>query len=117
MHGHVPKKISTTCSLFLRRGGAIHCTVTGAKCYSADLEQGGLEVPCVLKFIGDREKLKCLLDKIKKLVCYEFSKDKVDLKQQSVNPYEESKSGSKSDGVPQTKKIKLSESCETVIDW
>ncbi len=41
--GHVPKKISSTCSLFLRRGGAIHCTVTGAKLYSADLEQGGLK--------------------------------------------------------------------------
>ena len=41
--GHVPKKISFTCSFFLRRGGAIHCTVTGAKRYSADLEQGGLE--------------------------------------------------------------------------
>ena len=27
----------------------------GAKRYSADLEQGGLEVPCVLKFVGDGE--------------------------------------------------------------
>ena len=51
--GHVPKKISSTCSLFLRHGGAIHCTVTSAKRYSADIEQGGLEVPCVLKFVGD----------------------------------------------------------------
>ena len=35
--GHVPKKISTTCSLFLRRGGSIKCTVTGSKRYSQDL--------------------------------------------------------------------------------
>ena len=34
-----------------------------------------------------------------------------------MNPNEESKSVSESDGVPQTKKIKLSESCETLIDW
>ena len=43
-------------------------------------------------------------------------KDKVHLKQQSVNPNEESKSVSESDSVPQTKKIKLSE-CETLTDW
>ena len=48
-------------------------TVTGAKRYSADLEQGGLEVPCVLKFVGDGEKLKFLLDKTQKLVCYALS--------------------------------------------
>ena len=64
--GQVPKKISLTRSLFLRRGGAIHCTVTGAKRYSADLAQG---VPCVLKFVhvGDGEILSleipyCVLD-------------------------------------------------------
>ena len=115
--GHIPKKISPTFSLFLRRGGAIHCTVTGAKRYSADIEQGGLEVPCVLKFVGDREKLKFLLDETQKLVCYALSKDKVHLKQQSVNPNEESTSVSESDSVPLTKKIKLSESCETLTDW
>ena len=52
--GHVPKKISSICSLFLRRGGAIHCRVSDVKRYSADLEQGGLEIPCILKFEGDR---------------------------------------------------------------
>ena len=115
--GHGLKKISSTCSLFLQSGGAIHCTVTGAKCYSADLAQGGLEVPCVLKFVGDREKLKCLLDKTQKLACYALSKDQVHLKQQSVNPNEESKSVSESDSIPQTKKIKLSASCETLTVW
>jgi len=31
------------------------CEVTGGKQYSADLEQGGLEVPCKLSFICDDE--------------------------------------------------------------
>ena len=48
--GHLPRKISRVCSLFLRRGGIITCTVTGARRYSADLTQGGLEVPCLLLF-------------------------------------------------------------------
>lgn len=44
--GHLPKKISSVCSLFLRRGGLIWCTVRGSRQYSSDLEQGGLEIPC-----------------------------------------------------------------------
>jgi len=44
--GHVPTKISATCSLFLRFHGTIHCKVTGRRRYSSDLPQGGLEVPC-----------------------------------------------------------------------
>ena len=51
--GHVPKKISSVCSLFLRRGGSIVCRVTGSRRYSEDLVQGGLEIPCVLRFEGD----------------------------------------------------------------
>ncbi len=42
--GHVPHTISTICSLFLLRGGTITCIVNGAKKYSADLPQGGLEL-------------------------------------------------------------------------
>ena len=37
-------------SLFLRRGGTIECAVTGHCKYSAELAQGGLEVPCSLLF-------------------------------------------------------------------
>ena len=48
--GHVPRKISAVCSIFLRRGGTINCRVAGHRRYSSDLEQGGLEVPCVLTF-------------------------------------------------------------------
>ncbi len=29
--GHLPRKISKVCSLFLRRGGSIRCTVTGSR--------------------------------------------------------------------------------------
>ena len=48
--GYLPRKVSRLCSLFLGRGGCIMCTITGRKHYSADLPQGGLEVPCVLLF-------------------------------------------------------------------
>ena len=47
--GHVPRKISI-CFIFIRRGGVIDCTVTGRRCYSADLAQRGLEIPCILTF-------------------------------------------------------------------
>lgn len=48
--GHLPRKISAICSIFLRRGGSITCRVVGHRRYSTDLEQGGLEVPCILTF-------------------------------------------------------------------
>ena len=51
--GHVPKKISALCSLFMRCGGTIHCKVTGSRQYSHDISQGGLETPCLLIFTGD----------------------------------------------------------------
>ena len=50
--GHLPRKISTLCSIFLRRGGSIHCVVTGRRRYSSDLPQGGMEIPCSLHFKG-----------------------------------------------------------------
>ena len=48
--GHVPRSI---CSMFLRRGGRIDCEITGARRYSEDLPQGGLEIPCKLTLRGD----------------------------------------------------------------
>ena len=48
--GHVPRLISMVCSIFIRRGGFIVCVVTGPRQYSADLPQGGLEVPCYYSF-------------------------------------------------------------------
>lgn len=62
--GHLPKKISTVCSLFLRRGGTIKCLVTGRRRYSTDLQQGGLEVPCRLFFKGDFK----IIKKLKKCI-------------------------------------------------
>ena len=63
--GHVPRKISAACCIFIRRGGSISCKVTSKCRYSHDLPQGGLEVPCILTFKGtDSEmmKLKKLLN-------------------------------------------------------
>ena len=49
--GHLPKKISSTCSLFIMKGGVISCKVTDPnRKYSRDLAQGGLEIPCVHSF-------------------------------------------------------------------
>ena len=52
--GHVPRNISTVCSVFLMHGGAIHCVITGTHQCSHDLSQGGFEVPCQLYFEGNR---------------------------------------------------------------
>ena len=60
--GHLPRKISKLCSIFLRRGGSIHCEVIGGRRYSEDLHQGGMEIPCILFFRGkDKE-----IEKLKK---------------------------------------------------
>ena len=60
--GHLPRNLSRVCSLFIRRGGMIQCTVTGRR-YSADLPQGGLEIPCFLLFKGSTKEIQ----KLKKL--------------------------------------------------
>ena len=51
--GHVPTTISRPCSVFIRNGGVIKCTVTGSRRFSADLEQGGMEIPCTYCLIGN----------------------------------------------------------------
>uniref|UniRef100_A0A1X7V637 Uncharacterized protein n=1 Tax=Amphimedon queenslandica TaxID=400682 RepID=A0A1X7V637_AMPQE len=63
------KKSIIGCSLFLRQGGLIHCTVSGSRRYSSDLEQSGLEIPCKITFgIVSIDKLCDLEKKAKKLV-------------------------------------------------
>ena len=62
--GHLPRKISAACSLFLHRNGLITARVTDSRQYSIDLPQGGLEVPCVLKFVGEV----IYVEKVKKLL-------------------------------------------------
>lgn len=71
--GHLPRKISAACSVFLRKGGQISCFITAPKRYSADLPQGGLEVPCSLKFNGKPEELR----KLKKLVLLQKQQSEV----------------------------------------
>ena len=62
--GHVPRRISAACALFLQHHGSIRCEVTGDRRYSSDLPQGGLEVPCDLIFEGKKK----YIQKIEKLI-------------------------------------------------
>ena len=62
--GHVPRAISSVCYLFLGKRGTISCQVTGARHYSRDLPQGGLEIPCKLIFSGETR----LIIKVQKLL-------------------------------------------------
>ena len=50
---------------FLKRGGTIRCTVTGGRIFSADLPQGGLEIPCTVVFVGQRKEVQKLKRVIK----------------------------------------------------
>ena len=63
--GHLPQKISRISSIFLMGGGTITATVTGRRRYSSDLAQGGLEIPCDLKYCGEEKKIL----KLKKVLC------------------------------------------------
>ena len=57
--GHIPRRISSVCSFFLRRNGVITIRTTERRRFSADLPQGGLEIPCVITFEGtSKETLK-----------------------------------------------------------
>ena len=49
----------------LRKGGIVSCVINGARRHSADLIQGGLEVPCHLVFQDSpqgQDKMKMLQD-------------------------------------------------------
>ena len=64
--GHLPRKISRICTLFIRRGGTISCLVNGRRKYSADLPQGGMEIPCLLLFKGESKEIKKLVKLLSK---------------------------------------------------
>ena len=51
--GNLPWKISWICLVRMKRGGTIACLVNGRRKYSADLPQGGMEIPCILLFKGE----------------------------------------------------------------
>jgi len=66
------------CSLFLRQSGKISCCVTGSRQYSSDLPQGGLEIPCTLKFtrakdLDHLEKVKKLIEHVLSIIIDKFS--------------------------------------------
>ena len=61
--GHLPREVSKVAWYFLKRGGTINVEVIGRKRRSP-LEQGGLEIPCLMKFTG-KEKL---VENLRKLV-------------------------------------------------
>ena len=55
--GHMPRKMSAACSLFLQLRGALHCEITNSHHqYSSDIPQGGLEIPCKFVFQCDINK-------------------------------------------------------------
>ena len=62
--GHVPRRVSARCFLFLQQNGRITCKVSGPRQFSADLPKGGLEVPCTLTFSGEVK----LVEKMKRLI-------------------------------------------------
>lgn len=66
--GHVPRKFSALCSVFLRNGGNLACKITGRRQYSGDLPQGGLEIPCVYIFQGAEDDI----IKVKKCISVSF---------------------------------------------
>ena len=80
--GHIPRRISPLCSVFIRRGGSITCIVDGPRRYSADLPQGGLELPCKLLFSSPS-----LLEsnKMKTLVQSAMEKSHLEPKNESTN--------------------------------
>ena len=48
--GQLPKFMSKLAHFFVKHAGKIICEITGAKRYSSDLEQGGLEIPAKMIF-------------------------------------------------------------------
>ena len=72
--GHVPRKLSAICAIFLQRGGRITCLVNGSRQYSKDLPQGGLEVPCMLTFCGVKSQLVKAQALVKKVVVFSATK-------------------------------------------
>ena len=70
--------MTAMCSLFLRKGGSITCTITGPRKFSADLVQGRMEVPIYL-LLGDGdvanvEKL-LQISKPSKFICIEHESE------------------------------------------
>ena len=52
--GHVPRKISTICSLLLRRGGSTTCVVTGSRHIREIYHKEELKYPASWFFVENR---------------------------------------------------------------
>ena len=74
--GHVSRKLSAICSLFLRSRGSIVCKVRGSKWYSYDLPQGGLKIPCTRIYSGEQSKILKIKGIINDIMLAEESKKK-----------------------------------------
>ena len=97
--GHVPRKISAACSVFLEFGGVIRCTITGPRQYSRDLRQGGLDVPCKITFIGENPHLSNVAKLIKR---FEMKKRKFDGEhsdKEETHPSKKEKDDSQDDSI------------------
>ena len=60
--GHLPRKVSRVCSLFLRRGGTVCCRVSESRRYSSYLHR--LEIPYEVIFTAKAEEI----NKLKRLL-------------------------------------------------
>ena len=87
--GHVPRKISYICYIFLLHSGSIICHVTGPKQYSPDLEQGGLYVPHEYRFYSKDKRVK-VTRKLLELASFP-TKDIVEVKASATAPLTSSK--------------------------
>ena len=61
--GHLPREVSKVAWYFQKRGGTINMEVIGRRRRSS-LEQGGLEIPCLMKFTGNKK----LVENLRKLL-------------------------------------------------
>jgi len=103
--GHIPRKISYICYIFLLYFGSIICCVTGPKQY---LEQGGLDVPYEYRFYS---KDKCVKVTRKLLELASFpTKDIVEVKASVTNPSTSSKDTSK-DTTESYTRVEVSSTC------
>ena len=102
--GHLPKKISSTCSLFIRKGGTIHCEVTDPnRKYSRDLVQGGLEIPCILMLQATKD----LVDKASKLLAITDMKAMPVTETVETSSQVEKKDSNVPPTVPAAKRVKV----------
>ena len=95
--------------MFLRRGGVITCKIIDPKKrYSRDLEQGGLEIPCILLFQAEQE----LLEKARKLLL--LSEKSASAAQPSETSHEIKQAPEQeADVAPDAKRIKVEHTTES----